>query len=184
MPITPDPILTAAREEFARHGYARTGMAAIAKRAGIAVGSLYNSFPSKRDLFTEVYLAENDRAKQALLASVDWSDPRVALPQWVTGSIEAAQGSRILAEWFGDALGPHLRAVACPESRCGVLDPLLAVKLQQWREEGRVSPDVDDDLFEELYAAMIALDRAGVISPRSLEFLMDALLDKVFPVAR
>lgn len=177
-----DPILASAREEFAQHGYARTGMANIARRAGIAVGSLYNAFPSKKELFTTVYLIENGAAKQELLARIDWSDPRRAIALWVSESIAIARDNRILAEWFSDTLGAHLRAVS-REHSCGTFEPVLLARIAEWRRQGLVSPEVSDELLEELYWAMTALDRSALASPRVVEFLTTALLDKVFPNA-
>ncbi|KQZ85239.1 hypothetical protein ASD56_02430 [Microbacterium sp. Root166] len=40
---------------FVEHGYQGTAMSDIARRAGMSVGTLYNRFPSKEDLFLEVF---------------------------------------------------------------------------------------------------------------------------------
>lgn len=50
-------IVTAAREAFARGGYAQTTMDEIAAAAGISKGSLYNYFESKEALFEAVLRA-------------------------------------------------------------------------------------------------------------------------------
>src|SRR5262245_16834718 len=47
-------ILTAAAQRFAAFGYRRTGMAEIARRAGVATGTLYRYFDSKEDVFRAV----------------------------------------------------------------------------------------------------------------------------------
>ena len=47
-------ILDAAREVFTERGFARATTAEIARTAGIAEGTIYNYFGSKRDLFTEL----------------------------------------------------------------------------------------------------------------------------------
>jgi AcrR family transcriptional regulator len=44
-------ILQAARQVFARHGFADTSMEEIAQAAGLAKGTLYLYYPSKRDLY-------------------------------------------------------------------------------------------------------------------------------------
>lgn len=44
-------VLSRAMEEFWSHGYGRTSPAQLAAATGIAKGSLYNAFTSKRDLF-------------------------------------------------------------------------------------------------------------------------------------
>ncbi len=43
-------LMTAAARVFSRLGYAHTTMANVAAEAGVAVGTIYNYFPSKRDL--------------------------------------------------------------------------------------------------------------------------------------
>lgn len=48
-------ILLAAQESIAEEGFSGTRMTAIARRAGVATGTLYNHFPSKEELFAEVF---------------------------------------------------------------------------------------------------------------------------------
>lgn len=64
-------ILSAAAAVFDANGYAAATMDAVAARAGVAKGSLYNYFPSKYDLFTQVFttsLGEDEEGVDALLA--------------------------------------------------------------------------------------------------------------------
>jgi AcrR family transcriptional regulator len=58
-------ILRAAEALFARRGFAATSMEDVARRAGLAVGTLYNYFPSK----TELALALLRRETEAALAA-------------------------------------------------------------------------------------------------------------------
>jgi AcrR family transcriptional regulator len=48
-------ITTAARELIAEGGYVAAPVAAVADRAQVAVGTVYRHFPSKSDLFAEVF---------------------------------------------------------------------------------------------------------------------------------
>jgi AcrR family transcriptional regulator len=63
-------ILAAARRRFETFGYRRTGIAEIAREAGVAPGTLYRYFKNKEDVFLEVTGLLNDewvdRARQAL----------------------------------------------------------------------------------------------------------------------
>src|SRR6478736_1267106 len=52
---TRSAITTAARELIAEGGYVAAPVAAVAARAGVAVGTVYRHFPSKSDLFAEVF---------------------------------------------------------------------------------------------------------------------------------
>ena len=53
-------ILSSAREEFIQNGYAATRVSDVAKRAGLSKGAVYFYFPSKRDLFMALVLAEHE----------------------------------------------------------------------------------------------------------------------------
>ena len=56
-----ETILEAALAQLAEGGYASASVVAVARRAGVATGSVYRHFPSKSDLFAEVFR----RASQA-----------------------------------------------------------------------------------------------------------------------
>jgi AcrR family transcriptional regulator len=53
---TRSDILVAAYDLFIEHGFHATSMRQIARRAGIALGGIYNHFNSKDELFTAVFL--------------------------------------------------------------------------------------------------------------------------------
>lgn len=69
-------LLQAAIEVLESGGYAAASVAAIAERADVATGTLYRHFPSKADLFVEVFrtIAEAELATMAEVAS----EPRSA----------------------------------------------------------------------------------------------------------
>jgi len=54
---TRSAILQAAHDLFVEQGYHGTSMRQIANQAGIALGGLYNHFPSKEAVFEEVFFA-------------------------------------------------------------------------------------------------------------------------------
>jgi AcrR family transcriptional regulator len=62
-----ETIVEAAMAQLAEGGYASASVVAVARRAGVATGSVYRHFPSKSDLFAEVFRrasqAEVDRLK-------------------------------------------------------------------------------------------------------------------------
>ena len=53
---TRDQILTAAHKLFAEQGYHGSSMRQIAEESGIALGGIYNHFPSKEDIFTSLII--------------------------------------------------------------------------------------------------------------------------------
>ena len=52
---TRERIVSAALELIAEGGYVAAPVAAVADHAGVAVGTVYRYFPSKSDLFAEVF---------------------------------------------------------------------------------------------------------------------------------
>jgi AcrR family transcriptional regulator len=54
-------VLAAAMDQLADGGYASATIQAVAKRAGVATGSVYRHFPSKSDLFAEVFRRASSR---------------------------------------------------------------------------------------------------------------------------
>lgn len=53
-------ILDAAGEVFAEHGYARTTIREVARRAGISIGGIYIYFPNKQQLYTGLMKSQMD----------------------------------------------------------------------------------------------------------------------------
>ena len=58
---TRERILDAALAQVAEGGYASASVQAVAARAGVAVGTVYRHFPSKSDLFAEVFTSASQR---------------------------------------------------------------------------------------------------------------------------
>jgi AcrR family transcriptional regulator len=78
-------VLTAARELFADQGYEETTIVHIARRAGVAVGTLYLYFRNKHDVLLDVCLHLNEEIMAAIQS-----------PQWF--SLSPQQVPRALIE--------------------------------------------------------------------------------------
>jgi AcrR family transcriptional regulator len=64
-------IVRAALELVARGGYREAQVAAVAKRAGVATGTVYRHFPSKADLLTEVFRTASQHEVDAVAAATE-----------------------------------------------------------------------------------------------------------------
>jgi AcrR family transcriptional regulator len=67
---TRERIVAAATALVARGGYRAASISAVAQRAGVATGSVYRHFPSKADLFAEVFRRASQREVDAVRAAV------------------------------------------------------------------------------------------------------------------
>ena len=71
-----ETIVAAATRQLAEHGYSGCSVAAVADRAGVAVGSVYRHFPTKADLVVHVFRQVVTREVEAVrAASAGLEDP-------------------------------------------------------------------------------------------------------------
>lgn len=70
----PDEIADAAFEEFAEHGFERTRIDAVARRAGVSKGLMYLYFKTKEELFKAVITRIVSPRLNALLEDIHRSD--------------------------------------------------------------------------------------------------------------
>ncbi|WP_370937040.1 TetR/AcrR family transcriptional regulator [Amycolatopsis sp. cg13] len=61
-----DSILDATVQQLAEHGYSGCSVAAVAERAGVAVGTVYRHFPTKADLVVRVFRQVVSREVEAV----------------------------------------------------------------------------------------------------------------------
>jgi AcrR family transcriptional regulator len=137
---TRERIVAAAIAAFEEHGYDDTNTAAIARRAGIGVGTLYGYFPDKRKLMLEVLDGTVREMADMVVEALDpvrWAEgePR----EHVRFAIEAVVGSRRISPglqrilWERHLRDPEFRdANMAIESRLiGALEALFAALRQR-----------------------------------------------------
>src|SRR5216117_2759253 len=64
-----EAIVAAALDQLADGGYASATVQAVAARAGVATGTVYRHFPSKADLFAEVFREASQHEVDAVAAA-------------------------------------------------------------------------------------------------------------------
>jgi AcrR family transcriptional regulator len=106
-------IVVAARGLVARGGYAEAQVAAVAARAGVATGTVYRHFPSKADLFAEVFREasqrEVDEVADAARASGDSAAGRIAAAV-ETFARRALRGRRLAWALIAEPVDPAVEA--------------------------------------------------------------------------
>jgi AcrR family transcriptional regulator len=84
-------IVDAALDQLAEGGYASASVVAVARRAGVATGSVYRHFPSKGDLFAEVFRRASQREVDVLRSMTDRGEPVThRLAAWVEAFVRRA----------------------------------------------------------------------------------------------
>jgi AcrR family transcriptional regulator len=91
-------IVDAALEQLAEGGYASASIVAVARRAGVATGTVYRHFPSKGDLFAEVFRRASQREVDVLRGMTDRSEPVThRLAAWVEAFVRRALAEPVRA---------------------------------------------------------------------------------------
>src|SRR3954453_4953091 len=91
-------IVDAALTQLAEGGYASASGVSVARRAGVATGSVYRHFPSKGDLFAEVFRRAAQREVDVLVELGHRSMPlRRRLAAWVDAFVHRALAEPVRA---------------------------------------------------------------------------------------
>jgi AcrR family transcriptional regulator len=103
-------IVRAALELVARGGYREAQVAAVARRAGVATGTVYRHFPSKADLLTEVFRVASQREVDAVAeAGGETAQERLAIAV-ETCARRALQGRRLAWALLAEPVDPAVEA--------------------------------------------------------------------------
>jgi AcrR family transcriptional regulator len=107
-------IVRAAGELVARGGYREAQVAEVARRAGVATGTVYRHFPSKADLFTEVFRVASQREVDAVAeaaGSAGQSPAAERIERAVsTFAARALQGRRLAWALLAEPVDPAVEA--------------------------------------------------------------------------
>jgi AcrR family transcriptional regulator len=112
---TRERIVAAAHALIARGGYRAASVAAVAARAGVATGSVYRHFPSKADLFAEVFRRASQREVEAVAAAAAETDPPTPAQARVAAAVEtfarrALRGRRLAWALIAEPVDPAVEA--------------------------------------------------------------------------
>jgi AcrR family transcriptional regulator len=98
-------LLLAARRTFARLGYHKTGVADIVDAAGVARGTFYNYFESKRNIFAAVLEGVMDEINQGV-RPIDVSTPiPPQVREMLKGLVRVAMAPDVCRLMFTEAVG-------------------------------------------------------------------------------
>ncbi len=82
-----DKLLEAAKAVFGAGG-AEASLEAVARRAGVGIGTLYRHFPTREALFAAVYRREVEQLSELAAALGRDADPVEALRRWLHATVE------------------------------------------------------------------------------------------------
>ena len=106
-------IVVAARDLIAHGGYGEAQVSAVAARAGVATGTVYRHFPSKAELFAEVFRNASQHEVDAVIAAA--ADREATAPQRIAAAVEtfarrALRGRRLAWALIAEPVDPAVEA--------------------------------------------------------------------------
>lgn len=114
-------------------------MEAVAKRAGVGIGTLYRHFPTRLELMEAVYREDVDALGERARALAETESAWDALADWLGLFIEFAATKRAIFSELIDAIGKDSALIT--HSR-GVLNDTVSELLAAAQEDGAARSDV------------------------------------------
>jgi AcrR family transcriptional regulator len=139
--VNHDRVLEAAALAFARDG-SDVSLKAIAREAGVGIGTLYRRFPTRENLIEAVYRSESARLSASAAELLETQQPIVALRTWMDGFVD------YMATKHGMAEALHAVLVTDGELRMQTRDLMtsaLATLLAAGVDTGTVRADADPE---------------------------------------
>ena len=161
-------IVSAALDQLADGGYASASMAAVARRAGVATGSVYRHFPSKADLFAEVFRRAAQREVDVLVELGHRTMPvRERISAWVEAFVHRALAEPVRAyALIAEPVDPAVEAERLTFRRAYA--DLFARALRDAMDAGEL-PESDPDLAATAIVGALAEALLGPLARRDAD---------------
>jgi len=147
---------------FSEKGFKRTSVANITNLAGIAVGSFYKYYPSKDQLFLEIYLHENEQLKKSFVDVPLEEDPVCAILTILKQNDQGIRTNPILMEWYNKDLYKKFEKAFHAQGGMKNIEKQMNDStrklIQMWKSSGKLRTDLDDDLILALLHAIPYID--------------------------
>ncbi len=169
-------LVTAARKVFDQEG-GGASMEAIAKEAGVGIGTLYRHFPKRIDVVEAVYREDVDELDVVARAVTAELEPWPAFVAWLDAFVRYAMGKKRFMNELHEAFekDPGLRVA----SRERIVSALSIVLLRA-QEAGVVRRDVDAPDLMQLLGSMCM---SATLTPDQSERLLMMIEDGLRPQA-
>jgi len=176
---------------FIEKGFKDTAVSDITKRAGVGVGTFYNFYPSKEEVFLEVFLSENMLLKREIMKSVDINgDPEPVFKQMISRLFIGMSASPILREWYKrDTLVKIQEKLASDPLGHDVGETsynLVANLIREFQAQGKLRGDLDMDLTMAMFNSLSFIDLhkqdiGSVFFPELIDRLVEAIVISLKP---
>jgi AcrR family transcriptional regulator len=146
---------------FSSKGFKNTNVADITEMAGVGVGTFYNYYTSKDQLFVEIFMKENEELKKSLEIDQD-SEPIKAVLKLFSINQSGISTNPILKEWYNNDLYGKLEKLVREQGDAVHVADLMNSKMlgliKKWKTKGKIRYDLDDGLILAILNAISYID--------------------------
>jgi AcrR family transcriptional regulator len=149
------------KDLFSTKGFKKTNIKEIAQLAGIGVGTFYNYYTSKEQLFLEIYIQENEKIKKWLIESLDLDqEPVKVISQLIMRNIEAINTNPILKEWYSQDFYKEIEQYYRNEGseRIDSIRNFYLNLFKNWKAQGKIREDIDEELLPVFLDSLVCID--------------------------
>ena len=165
-------LVAAAREVFAKCG-GGASMEAIAKQAGVGVGTLYRHFPKRIDIVEAVYRTDVDELVCAAEEAVAHNEPWRALVVWLEAFLRYGQVKRTFLNELHEAFDKNPQLKVASRER---INQAVGTVLGRAQEAGVARTDLDgSDLMQILGPMCTSATLTETQGERLLAMILDGL---------
>jgi AcrR family transcriptional regulator len=151
-------VLEAAKAVFATQG--PTGsLDAVARHAGVGIGTLYRHFPTRHALFEAVYRREVEQLVELAERLGTQAPPLAALRQWMRANVAFVATKKGMSAALAVAVHASSDLTAYSMVRLsGALEPLI----RRGRDAGEIRDDIDaEDILRTIVGLCYVHDKPG-----------------------
>jgi len=167
-------VLEAAKAIFSAGG-SDASLEAVARQAGVGIGTLYRHFPTREALYEAVYRREVEQLGELAEQLKNNASPADALRRWMRANVEFVATKKGMAAALALAAGPPSELTAFSYER---LTKAIGMLLARAVDAGEIRSDVSaEDLLRTLVGMCLLHDQPGWQASvvRMLDVLIDGL---------
>jgi AcrR family transcriptional regulator len=149
------------KDLFSTKGFKKTNIKEIAQLAGIGVGTFYNYYTSKEQLFLEIYIQENEKIKKWLIESIDLDqEPVKVISQLIMRNTEVINTNPILKEWYSHDFYKEIEKYYRNEGSENIdsIRNFYLNLLENWKAQGKIRDDIDEELLPVFLDSLVCID--------------------------
>lgn len=150
------------KQLFSSKGFKDTNISDITKSTGIGTGTFYNYYPSKEELFMEIFLEENEKLKKSIMETINPDeDPIVLVKELMLLNLKGMNSNPILKEWFNkdvfSKIEQNFREKKGLDHVNFMYDSFSEI-IKKWQMEGKMRDDIDCELIMAIFTALITIE--------------------------